>query len=417
MAQLTAYVGATLIDGQGSPPVPRAVLLTEKDTIRAVGLEQEVEIPPDAAIERLDGLWLMPGMIDAHIHLGRRSLDLSQRIFIPEALWAARATADLRKLMEAGFTTVRDCGGSIAISMARAVQEGSIVGPRILAAGRFIERTGGADAPCFMPLCWAHAPHLNAPRLADGPDECRRAVREQLRDGAHFVKTCTTGGAYNTAGSRIDILEWTDEEVIALADEAHRLGVKLAVHAHAASGVRQAIEAGADTIEHGTLIDEECCRMMADRGIFLIPTFFTLHRMATAGSTFGAPDFAVEKAKGLHEAHGETFRLALRHKVPIAMGTDCGGASMNPHGANAGELVLMVEAGMPASDALVATTSGAARALGIDHEVGALMPGLRADLVALRADPLADMRALQEVALVVQGGAVMFDRRSRRESA
>jgi imidazolonepropionase-like amidohydrolase len=358
-------------------------------------------------------MWILPGLIDTHVHLGRRDLDLSRRVLVPEALWAARGAADLRSLLEAGFTTVRDCGGSVAIPLREAVKEGTIPGPRIIAAGQFVERTGGADDPCFMPLPWLRTGHYRGVRIADGADEVRRAVREQIRDGADWIKTCTTGAAYNTAGSRTDILEWSRLEIETLIDEAHRLGVRVAVHAHAANGILQAIEAGADTIEHGTGINEEACRMMADRGLFLVPTFWVLHRMAMAGREFGAPGFAVEKAALLDQKHVETFQLALRHGVRIAMGTDCSGTPLAPHGGNAEELALMVEAGMTPEAALISATSGAAEALGIADEVGSLAPGMQADIIAITGDPAKDVHAVRHVRMVMRAGRIEVDRREQ----
>lgn len=408
---MLALTGATMLDGRGGPPVADAVVLLDGTRILAAGPAGPDAIPPDATRIALDGMWLLPGLIDAHIHLGRRDLDLSRRVFIPEALWAARGAADLRLLLEAGFTTVRECGGPVAIALRQAVAEGSIPGPRILAAGAFVERTGGADDPCFMPLPWLRSGQYRGLLVADGPDEVRRAVRQQIREGADWIKTCTTGAAYNNAGSRTDILEWSRLEIETLVEEAHRLGVRVAAHAHAANGIRQAIEAGADTIEHGTSIDDEACRMMADRGIFLVPTFWVLHRMATVGREFGAPGFAVEKAAVLDRTHVETFQLALRRGVPIAMGTDCSGVPMAPHGDNAAELALMVAAGMAPMDAIVAATSGAAAALGIGEETGTLAPGLQADLLVLGGDPARDVHALRQVRLVIQAGRVVVDRR------
>ena len=268
-------IGATMLDGLGGSPVSKAVIIVDGDTISHAGPEGTVPRPPGSEIIDLGGMFVMPGLIDAHVHLqGRRALAYKEHVLVGEGVRAARATADLRRLLEAGFTTVRECGGYTALSLKQAVAEGSIPGPRILAAGRFVERTGGADDPSFMPLEWTQTGGFHGARLADGPVEIRRAVREQLRDGADLIKTCSTGAAFVHANSRTDILEWSTEELQVLVDEAHRLGVRVAIHAHAADGIRQALECGADTIEHGTCLDAEGARMMADRGVFLVPTFF-----------------------------------------------------------------------------------------------------------------------------------------------
>lgn len=409
-ASVTAIVGGRL-ERTGRGAFTDAVVVIEGTRIRAVGPRSAVPIPPGATTLRLDGHWLLPGLIDAHVHLGRRSLDPLARLLTPEGLWAARGTADLRKLLEAGFTTIRDCGGTIAIALRQAVEDGEIEGPRIVAAGRFIERTGGADDCCLLPVEWIADAGLNAPVLVDGADACRRAVRQQLRAGADFIKTCSTGAAYNHARSRVDALEWSNAEIETIVEEAHRQGVRVAVHAHTPNGIRQALDAGADSIEHGTLVDEACCRLMVERGVTLVPTFFTLDRMASVGAQFGAPDFAVRKARELVQSRLPSFHTALECGVRIAMGTDCGGAPLNPHGANAQELALMVAAGMTPAQAIEAATVNAARALGLDDEIGRLAPGMQADVIAVDRDPLADITALQDVAFVMKGGRVVVDRR------
>jgi imidazolonepropionase-like amidohydrolase len=404
-------IGATMLDGRGGPPIPRAIIVVDGDTISQVGPEGAIPRPHGSEIVDLGGMFVLPGLIDAHVHLqGRRALSYREHVFVGEGMRAARATADLRRLLEAGFTTVRECGGYTALSLKQAVAEGSIPGPRILAAGRFVERTGGADDPSFMPLEWTNTGGFHGARLADGPVEVRRAVREQLRDGADLIKTCSTGAAFVHANSRTDLLEWSTEELQALVDEAHRLGVRVAIHAHAAEGIRQALECGADTIEHGTCLDAEGARIMADRNVFMVPTFFVLHQMAVSGLEHGAPDFVVRKARGLDQVHEQTFQLALQHGVPIAMGTDCSGTALGPHGRNALELEYMVKAGMSPMAVIEATTANGARALGIDREVGTIEPGKRADLVAVTEDPLRDIRALQSVRFVMQGGVVVLSR-------
>jgi imidazolonepropionase-like amidohydrolase len=412
---MLALTQATLIDGRGGSALPGAIVLVDGAVIAAAGPTGSIQVPEGSDVMPLDGLFLLPGLIDAHVHLGRRDLDLAHRVFVPEALWAARGAADLARLLRAGFTTVRDCGGGVAAALRRAVEEGSIPGPRILASGRWVERTGGADDACFMPLPWARASYPAGPRIADGLDQVRQAVREQIRDGADWIKTCATGAAFNTARSRTDILEWSTLEMETLVDEAHRLGVRVAVHAHTPNGIIQAIRAGADSIEHGTCIDDEACRMMADRGLFLVPTFIVLHRMATVGGQFGAPAFAVEKAAALDRVHIETFQRALHHGVRLAMGTDISGTALAPHGENADELALMAAAGLSPMDAIRAATSGAAEALGISHETGAVAHGLHADLVILGADPLRDLRAMRDVRMVIQGGRIVHDARTSTE--
>ena len=352
-----ALSGATILDGLGGAPIVGHSVLVRGDRIVAVLPEEQV--PEDAYRLDLTRKTLLPGLIDVHVHLlGQRTMDNREMTFIGEGLRAARATVDLGRLLAAGITTVRDCGSFTALALKQAVAEGSVPGPRIVACGRFIERTGGADDAPYMPVAWAQERGPWGPRLADGPDEIRKAVREQLRAGADWIKTCTTGAVTTQEHSRPDLLEWSDEEIATLVDEAHRLGARVAVHAHANAGIKLALDANADTIEHGTYLDEEMARRMAERGMYLVPTHFVLHQLVQHGAEFGTPAWVLAKAREVMTARQSSFEAALRHGVPIAMGTDIGGQDLLPHGRNAEELALLVAGGMSTSDAIVAGNLG-----------------------------------------------------------
>jgi imidazolonepropionase-like amidohydrolase len=403
-----ALVGATVIDGLGGLPIPRGVVLVEDGAIAKVGAESATTIPRGAAVIDLDSLFLLPGLIDCHVHLsGRRAMDPGLEVFTGPGLMTARAVADARALLEAGFTTMRDAGGRTALAIRDAVREGSIPGPRILCAGPFVEPTGGADDPSFVPEEWTRMPGFGGPILANGADECRRAVRSVLRLGVDFVKTCQSGGSFIHERALIERPEWSAEEIRAIGDEARRKGVRLAVHAHLPAHIREAVEAGADTIEHGTLVDEPTARLMAERAVYLVPTFLALHRMAREGDRLGQPAWSVAQARTLAAGHHEAVRIALAAGTPIAMGTDCSGFAAGRMGENARELAHMVAAGMTPMEAIVAATATAARAIGLPGEVGSLQPGKHADLVAVAADPTADVRALEHVAFVMQRGRVV----------
>ncbi|MCD6032920.1 MAG: amidohydrolase, imidazolonepropionase, partial [Thermomicrobiales bacterium] len=351
---------------------------------------------------------ILPGLIDAHVHLlGQRTMDNRDMTFIGEGLRAARATADLGRLLAAGITTVRDCGSFTALALKQAVAEGSVPGPRIVACGRFIERTGGADDAPYMPVAWAQEGGPWGPRLADGPDEIRKAVREQLRTGADWIKTCTTGAVTTQESSRPDLLEWSEEEITTLVEEAHRLGARVAVHAHANAGIKLAIDANADTIEHGTYLDEETARCMAARGMYLVPTHFVLNQLVERGAEFGTPTWVLGKAREVMTARQDSFEAALRHGVPIAMGTDIGGQDLLPHGRNAEELALLVTGGMSTSDAIVAATLGAANCIGLEREIGSIEAGKVADLIAVEGDPLGDITLTQRVEFVMKSGQIV----------
>jgi imidazolonepropionase-like amidohydrolase len=395
-----------IVDGlDGAPRTGWAVLVSQD---RIIDLLPDAQVPAEVTRIDLTGKMLLPGLIDAHVHLlGQRTMDNRDMTFVGEGLRAARATADLRRLLEAGITTVRDCGSYTALSLKVAVAQGSVPGPRIVACGRFIERTGGAEDAPYMLVAWAQEGGPWAPRLADGPDEIRKAVREQLRAGAGWIKTCTTGAVTTQEGSRPDFLEWSDAEIVALVDEAHRLGARVAVHAHAVAGIRQAIDAEADTIEHGTYLDDETARRMAERGMYLVPTLFVVDQLVKRGAGYGTPDWVLAKAREVMGLRQESFAAALRRGVPIAMGTDIGGQDLLPHGRNAEELALLVDAGMSASDALVAGTLGAARCIGLENEIGSIEKGKTADMIAVEGDPLRDITAMQRVDFVMKSGQVV----------
>jgi imidazolonepropionase-like amidohydrolase len=400
-----ALVGAVVLTPRQE--IANGTVLVRDGRIETVVPAAEA-LPADALVVNLQGSYLIPGLIDTHIHLlGHRHMDSRQATFVGEALRTARAVADMRRLLDAGFTTVRDCGSHIALALCEAVREGSLDGPDVVGCGRFIEPTGGADDAPFLPteLVQAYGPW--GPRLADGPDEIRIAVREQVRAGARWIKTCTTGAITTQEASDPDRTEWTDAELAALISEAHRLGRRVAIHAHGTAGIHQAIDHGADSIEHGTFLDEEAARKMADRGIFLVPTLFVLDRIIDEGEAYGTPAWVVAKARGIQERRRTSFELALRHGVPIALGTDCGGQDLLPHGVNAMEAVLLVQAGMSPAAALSAATDEAARCLGIDHDRGSIAPGKAADLVAVTADPRMDIATLAEPCMVMRQGRIV----------
>ncbi len=403
---LTALTGGVVLDGTAAPAQRGTAVLVRGTQIEA--LLPEARIPAGATRIDLGGMTLLPGLIDTHVHLlGQRSMDNASMTFVGEGLRAARATADLGRLLQAGITTVRDCGSYTALALKAAVVEGSIPGPRVVPCGRFIERTGGADDAPYMPLAWAQEAGPWGPRLADGPDDVRKAVREQLRSGAEWIKTCTTGAVTTQVLSNPEILEWSDPEIQALIEEAHRLGVRVAVHAHAKAGIVQAVHAGADSIEHGTYLDDETAKQMADAGVWLVPTLFVLTQIIAHGADFGTPDWVLAKAREAMEARQRSMEAALRHGVPMAMGTDIGGQDLLPHGRNAAELALLVGFGMSASDALVAGTLGAARCLGLEAERGSLEAGKVADIIAVPGDPLQDISVTERVAFVMQNGRVV----------
>ncbi|WP_161600872.1 amidohydrolase family protein [Teichococcus oryzae] len=375
--------------------------------IEWLGRSGERPLPPGAELRDLGGHWLLPGLIDAHLHLW--GLDLAD----PAALWgwtlpyrAARATADLAAMLQQGVTAVRCMGGPLGPSLGRAVREGVLPGPHIVAAGEFICSRAGTWDHAGFPQGWVEGLGI----YADGVDACRQRVRERICQGADFIKV---GGS---VGEHTDTLRpwgddparlrlaYSDEEMQALAAEAHRNGLCIASHAIGDAAVRQALLAGVDTVEHGHGVTADTARRMAGAGAILVPTL-SLPALRAASA---APP--ATSAWGRHRtAQRESLQQALRHGVRIAAGTDFVGPPASPLGPSAMEIELLVEAGMAPEQALEAATATAAEALGLAGRIGRLATGLEADLVAVPGDPRSEISLVRQIRFVMKGGRIWRD--------
>ena len=398
----------TLIDGIGDEPIDDAALVIEDGAVVDVGPVEDVEEPDDTDHVDHSGEAVIPGLIDAHLHLhGSRSMDQFSWITEDVTLQTARATADLRKLLAAGFTSVRDVGSAAGLGLRGAVEDGSIPGPRIYTSGKAMSQTAGHGDAHFLPYAWAGSDELGLSTIVDGEDECRRAARKRIREGADLIKIMTTGGVLSEKDAP-DQSQFTDREIRAFTEEAHRVGIPVASHAQGTEGIVSALENGVDTIEHGFYLDEEAIGLMLETDATFVPTLSIMHRLVTRGDEYDVPEWGIEKSRRAREAHFDAVRRAYEAEVPIALGTDFIGPPLVPHGENALEAELFVEeVGMDEMDAVRAGTSVAARALG-DDSIGALEPGREADFLALSSDPLADIGALREIEAVYRGG-VSFD--------
>src|SRR5437870_352357 len=307
------------------------------------------------------------------------------------------AVVHARRTVEAGVTTVRDLGGReyAEIAVRDGVRAGIIAGPRVLCAGRAVCMTGG------------HGWRMLG-RQADGVDDVRKAVREQLRAGADVIKLVATGGVM-TPGVDPRAAQLTLDELRSGVDEAHRARRRIAAHAMADEGIARCLDAGIDTIEHGVFLTEVRAARMATQGTALVATLIAPHAIVEGGLAAGIPEFAVKKSSALRERHLESFRLALRAGVAIAAGTDAG-TPLNPHGTIVPELALMAAAGLEPLQAIRSATSVAARVLGLESETGAVAPGLVADLIAVEGDPATDLKALDAVRLVIADGRTVLNR-------
>ncbi len=349
----------------------------------------------DVALD-LDGATVMPGLVDAHVHLvwsgGTDPVGLVDRE--GEQLTLLRAAGHARDQLRAGITTVRDLGSNwdVAIHVARAIDRGAIEGPTVIASGRTVIMTGG------------HDPFWGVP--CDGADAVVRGVRGQVANGAEVIKTAATGGVYGQSeGEEVGASELTYDELDALTNEAHRRGRKVAVHALGTEGIRNAVAAGVDTVEHGVFLTDEIVEWMARQGTVLCPTVAVYRQMA-AGQ---APDYAVAKAAEVVTAHRTSVAMALDAGINVIAGTDAGAPGM-PHPSLVDEIEALVDCGMTVLDALKAATSRAADALG-RRGVGRIERGSEADLVIVDGDPLLDPGVLRSVAGVVRREQLVCDPR------
>jgi imidazolonepropionase-like amidohydrolase len=400
--------GGTVFDAVTGGVVRDGVVRIEGDRIAAVGPASAVGSGGrDLQVVDAGGRFVMPGLMDCHVHLTAPATpDYATRALkdlIPYA--ALRGAANGRRMLDAGFTTVRDVGASgyANIALRQAIAEGLLPGPRILAAGHSLSVPGGHGDPYFRPEV-----RVKRDGLINGPDEARRAVRDLVRMRADVIKLLVTGGVM-TDGSDVGALQWTPDELRSAIGQAHQLGRRVAGHCHGAAGVKEAVRAGLDTVEHGTLLDEEAIALMKRQGTWYVPTMVAGHHLCAGGTAAGIPDYAVDKARQVTERGVASVRQAHDVGVRIALGTDCG-TPFNVAGKNALELELLTRAGLSAAEALLAATRQAAEALGLEAEVGTLAPGMRADLIVVDGDPLTDIRVLQateRITQVIQAGRVV----------
>jgi imidazolonepropionase-like amidohydrolase len=385
-----AYKAARLFDGFSGGSIENGVMVVEEGYIVFVGPADGA--PPGSEVMDLGDTTLLSGLIDAHVHLVWDASAEPHEVVARESqgLTALRCAENAARHLRAGVTTVRDVGATdgLALDVSRAVKLDVLPGPRVVAAGKAIAMTGG------------HGWFLG--READGADEVRRAVREEMKAGAACIKFMASGGVYGHAeepGSP----QLTVEEMRAGVEEAHKAGRKVAAHAYSVAAINNALDAGVDSIEHGSFLDEETAERMRDEGKYLVPTMSVYAAMSEKGLELGAPEYIRRKTAEVLEASRKAFRLALEVGVPVVAGTDCG-APGHPHGTLPEELRLMVEAGATPIQALSFGTVAAADLLDLGDEIGTLEPGKRADLLAVAGDPLRDILALREVQLVLRNG-------------
>lgn len=404
-----------LIDGVAKNA--RSTMTIIIDGERIVGIEDGFVQPDEGdTLIDLSAQTVLPGLLDMHTHLDHQNNRRSymERFTLNGADYALMAAYYAKVTLHAGFTTVRDLGGSynVVIALRKAIERGEAIGPRIFSAGKSIATTGGHGDPTNS---WAEILGGDpgpADGVVNGPAEAAKAVRQRYKDGADLIKITATGGVLSAAKSGQNP-QFRAEELEALMATARDYGFHVAAHAHGAEGMKRAIRAGVRSIEHGTYMDDEAMALMKKHGTYFVPTLsagkFIVEKAAEPGYF---PEMVRAKAAVIGPVMQTTFARAYRNGVTIAFGTDSG---VGPHGENAKEFVYMVEGGMPAMAAIMSATSVAAELLEETENLGSIRPGTYADIIAVGEDPLRNISALQNVVFVMQGGVVVKDEIHRKE--
>jgi len=399
---IVAVKAGRLVDVESGKVLVKQVLLVQGDRIQASGNEGSITIPAGARIIDLSNSTVLPGLIDAHTHLtgdprqhGYASLAISD---VRAALYGVRAA---RLTLMAGFTTVRNVGASGFgdVALRDGINDGDFIGPRMQVSAYPLGITGGHCDNNLLPPEYKDV----SPGVADGPWAARHKVREMVKYGADVIKICASGGVLSK-GDAAGAQQYTLEEMQAIADEAHKLGRKVAAHAHGTSSIRDAIKAGIDSIEHASLIDEEGIALAKAHGTFLVMDIYNDDYILAEGEKVGFLPESLEKERQIGQLQRDNFAKAFKGGATMAFGTDAG---VYPHGDNAKQFFYMVKYGMTPMQAIQAATINAAKLMGWQDRVGSLRPGHYADLIAVAKDPLADVTALTKVDFVMKGGEVV----------
>ncbi len=374
---INVYKGAVLIDGYGGKPLEEAVLAVENDTILFVGKADSYEIPAEAKVVDVCGKTIIPGLIDCHIHMDLHGMaNTNDENLVEDKLRSIRTAYNMKKTLQQGITTIRNAGSvnHIDFAVKAAIEQGWVEGPRIFTSGKIISMTAQGND------------YFNGMyREADGPDEVRKAAREQLKAGADFLKVMATG-AYMNPGGVPGAVQFGLDELEVIVEEAGKLGLHVAAHAHGTQGIINAALAGVKTIEHGSFIDDRGVELMLEKNIYLVPTFVAGYRILENAKKSGIPGFMIEKNQGMRKLRAASIRKAIQAGIKVAFGSDAGTCS-NCHGLNAMELILWVREGfMTPLQALCSGTRIAAEAIGAEERIGTLEKGKLADFAIVEGD-------------------------------
>lgn len=399
-AEVTAISAARLLDVSSGKYVDKPLVIVTDGRITAVGKKGD-PVPKGAKLIDLPAATLLPGLIDMHVHLdslaeigGYNSLQYGDRF------WSVVQTANAKKTLEAGFTTVRNVGAADYddVGLREAIDAGYVPGPRVVTAAISFGATGGHCDSTFFPPSMDEKNPLNS----DSPEEARKAVRTLKKYGAQVIKICATGGVFSR-GNEPGQQQLTYEEMKAVVDEAHMAGLKVAAHAHGASGIREAVRAGVDTIEHASLVDDEGIKLAVQKGAYFSMDIYNTDYTQAEGKKNGVLEDNLRKDRDIGEIQRQNFKKALQAGVKMVYGTDAG---IYPHGDNAKQFAVMVRYGATPLQAIQSATITAAEALGQSKDLGQVSTGRYGDIIAVAGDPLTDVTVLEKPVFVMKGGAV-----------
>ena len=403
-SQTKVITADRMIDVVTGKVVDHPAIFVEKGRIISIADARTVKWGSDVEHLNLSGKTILPGLIDMHVHLdGPADIGGYRGLEFTDSFWGMTAVGNARSMLDAGFTTVRNVGSSNRndIGLKQAIENGYAVGPRIVPAGYALGSTGGHCDSTFLP------PSLEKNEkeegIGDGVEELRYQVRRQRKYGAEVIKVCATGGVFsrNTEPGQQQVSE---TELRAIADEAHQWGLKVAAHAHGADGIKAAIRAGIDTIEHASLVDDEGIKLAVQRGTWFSMDIFNTDYTQAEGAKNGVLEDNLRKDREIAQIQRDNFRKAHKAGVKLVFASDAG---VMPHGDVGGQFKYMVEYGMTPMQAIQAATISGAKALGREQDLGAIAVGRYADIIAVDGDPLADVRELEDVDVVIKGGELV----------
>lgn len=398
--EATVIHAGRLVDVVSGKVLEHRRILIEGNRIKAVGAD--LTVPAGAREIDLRNATVLPGLIDCHTHITFQPTNYYEDLFRKSPIdIAVTAHVYARRTLEAGFTTCRDVGSAefVDVALRKAISRGEVVGPRLLVAGLAIGATGGhVDVSGFSP----YLKFLNFSGIADGVDEIRRKVRFDVKNGADLIKMIATAGVLSEEES-VGAPQYSFEEMKALVDEAHMWGKRVAAHAHGTEGIKRAVRAGVNSIEHGSLLDDEAIQLMLDHGTYLVADVYNDTYILSEYTKKGFPEKIIEKERKIGLLQRQSFRRAVQAGVKIAYGTDAG---VYPHGWNAKQFAYMVEWGQTPMQAIRAATVNAADLLGWSDRLGSIEPGKLADIIAVEGDPLQDVTVLERVPFVMKEGVV-----------